>query len=775
MKEELRNLISLDQLETFFEKITPLFDNQNKDIQNLIIVSSSRLARVKKERSLDILSYEEYGRERNAITVSLIEIVESLVLHDKQNNLKKLKNEEQLFNSLKYKLSSIINDCWDFYFKTIESDIKYKRIDEFKYFLETTTSKFEKGTFQVAVIALMKSGKSTLLNAWIGEEYLPSGTLAETMRVVRILHDANATTGTLIEDDEIEATGSNESKEYLRCQNDTYRKSNEINEKEIKLRVRMESLKDKTLHEYGFEILDTPGTNEAGTPVLRTVVDRLLKSVDVIIYLLDYTKLGTNDEEQVFLNLQDWRHDLTHNSDRLFFVVNKIDVSNRHDLEKNLDPSKVIEYVKNIIRRSIKIETNSIYTISAEQALLGRLILTSKANANQLMDFDKDAFGLYTEPDDITPSMRKEKAEKFVKKSGLATLEDKVLNKIYDEKIKLFFASIIEGLYHKLSQVSNDLKVSKGALNKSFEEIVNLQNKITHIQEGLKIFSEENKLKKNVIKKIDREFKELEKRIIKTIKTQFGSSSISVNKFFGLGGYDIRSRNPDEVKKKMLDLHGNIFDIINDEFQNFRNRLIGELYQDYSILYTVISEGLNPIVKEIESVINTSLNIQLRPRNIKPEKDSVFQFHDTIINEIDNLINEKTQFKIRIVDKEVTIFGWKVRLPWISLFDTVYYASSQEYIEMYEKNIEPFILNEKNIIIEISNEKFSKVVIEAQKELNDYSSRYFTIMREQISEKNNSDTSIEQRIGGVDKAIQEVEDMINNIESIREEFNLSFS
>lgn len=51
-----------------------------------------------------------------------------------------------------------------------------------------------------------------------------------------------------------------------------------------------------------FEIVDSPGTNEAAiTEEVRGSVQNLLSKADVVVYLFDYTKLGTS-EDQAFLN-----------------------------------------------------------------------------------------------------------------------------------------------------------------------------------------------------------------------------------------------------------------------------------------------------------------------------------------------------------------------------------------------------------------------------------------------------------------------------------------
>lgn len=66
---------------------------------------------------------------------------------------------------------------------------------------------------------------------------------------------------------------------------------------------------------------------QAGWHVMcRFQVERLLESVDAVIYLLDYTKLKTQEEANLLKKLRDINPQLFQRlSQRLFFCVNKAD------------------------------------------------------------------------------------------------------------------------------------------------------------------------------------------------------------------------------------------------------------------------------------------------------------------------------------------------------------------------------------------------------------------------------------------------------------------
>ena len=85
--------------------------------------------------------------------------------------------------------------------------------------------------------------------------------------------------------------------------------------------------------------------------MLLAQVERLLDSVDAVIYLLDYTKLKTADEAEVLQRLKDINPQLIARlSQRLFFVVNKADMI---ETSEGMDAEATKEYVADLITRQM--------------------------------------------------------------------------------------------------------------------------------------------------------------------------------------------------------------------------------------------------------------------------------------------------------------------------------------------------------------------------------------------------------------------------------------
>lgn len=83
-------------------------------------------------------------------------------------------------------------------------------------------------------------------------------------------------------------------------------------------------------------------------------VERLLDSVDAVIYVLDYTKLKTADEAEVLRRLKEINPQLMDRlAQRLFFVVNKADMI---ETSEGMDAAATKQYVADLITQQIHIE-----------------------------------------------------------------------------------------------------------------------------------------------------------------------------------------------------------------------------------------------------------------------------------------------------------------------------------------------------------------------------------------------------------------------------------
>jgi small GTP-binding protein len=445
-----------------------------------------------------------------------------------------IQRNQEVSSALNEVLSIVKNyTALDSMFKESVHDMNTK----IKEVLEQIDSK----TFTVAVIATIKAGKSTFLNSLIGNEYLPTSNVPETSSLLYIRHDKE----TFLQKDSEKIFGLSNIREAIRNRNKKYRDSGVDLLVKYSLNVPYEKISE--IESLNFQFIDTPGPNEAGAISLRTEVEKVLRMADVIVYLLDYTKLNSNDEHLLFGTISQLRDDLVSEiKDRLFFVVNKYDSKN----ENSLSIEQTSEFVSNSLQNSIGLKTSKIHCVSAEKALLARMI--KNGNYDRINDLGKKSFG--DEGWDESNSVE-EKVKMFdgrlldaiITKTGMPELENDIIDYIVNNSESLFYKSIIDKTLKIIQETENRflaklalMQKDESELNRIFHE---LNNKVEKIRCDLnKIDGIVNSFSKNIEKEVEKQFDDFEKTISRLIgkvvnykKSNPGIDNKSIEDFIDTG------------------------------------------------------------------------------------------------------------------------------------------------------------------------------------------------------------------------------------------------
>lgn len=172
--------------------------------------------------------------------------------------------------------------------------------------------------YPMLVMATMSSGKSTLINALLGQQILPSMNAACTAKMYSILDDDHETSTKLFI---TYIDGNNRAiedniQEELRIANE------DDNVSQIFIRVNVKGIlnTDKALL-----IVDTPGPNNAqDLSHERTMYEILCKVTGgLILYVINATQMGINDDKGMLSNLL--AHTDKNENLRVVFVINKVD------------------------------------------------------------------------------------------------------------------------------------------------------------------------------------------------------------------------------------------------------------------------------------------------------------------------------------------------------------------------------------------------------------------------------------------------------------------
>lgn len=374
-------------------------------------------------------------------------------------------------------------------------------------------------TFTVAVIATMKAGKSTLLNALLGNDYLPTSNTPETASLLYIKHSPDC----YLETDNEKIYGTENICNAIKDRNQSFRENGVGAISKYTLYVPYEKI--RSVESVNFQFIDTPGPNEAGLPALKDEVEKVLKIADVILYVMNYSQLNGQADETLFDTVKSMRPDIRSEiKDRFFFVISQIDRQNTNS--KTLE--ETIDYVKARLKEEpMKIDNPSIFGVSAERALLARMIQAE--NFSRIDDLGKIMFGEYGGYDFKSSLEEKrklftdEKLAKVIEKSLILELENKIIANIVNNSGSLFYRSIVEKAKNAIKEANNICVTKQGLMYKSREELERvhsaLENSINEINQDLEeVDRTVNSFYDNVENEIRAKFNLFEKKISEVIE-----------------------------------------------------------------------------------------------------------------------------------------------------------------------------------------------------------------------------------------------------------------
>lgn len=222
--------------------------------------------------------------------------------------------------------------------------------------------------FPINVVATMSSGKSTLINALLGQKLMPAKNEACTATITEILDtDAEKFTAVVYDSDE------NEMEEVSDL---TYDVMNRLNDDENVYRISAEGdIPFLDARSTALRLVDTPGPNNSQNQAHKNTTYRSISndSNNLIIYVLNGTQLSTNDDASLLSYVSEQiKKGGKQVRDRFLFVINKMDGFNPE--EESIE--KVIQSARRYLA-SYEIEDPQIFPCSAYTALNIRTYLAN--------------------------------------------------------------------------------------------------------------------------------------------------------------------------------------------------------------------------------------------------------------------------------------------------------------------------------------------------------------------------------------------------------------
>ena len=318
------------------------------------------------------------------------------------------------------------------YIKKIFDEIQRGPIKELKS--KDIVESFEKAKnqeFEINVVATMSSGKSTLINALLGRNIMPSGNEATTATIVRITDDDNATT--------FKAKAYNSEGKLLKKIDDLKLENmQELNKSEnvslVNITGPIPFVKSTGMK---LVLIDTPGPNNARNKQHEEMTYRMIAHSDksLVLYVENAGQLGIKDNK-TFLDYvcNTMRKGGKQTKDRFLFVVNKI---NSFNPEPTGDGPGCIRRALNGVKKDLEdrgIRNPNIFPVAALPALQLRENSRRPHSLNEFKDYSEDfeemRFDQYNDFSHLPVSIQREleDAKKEISPDGVVEIQTGIIS-----------------------------------------------------------------------------------------------------------------------------------------------------------------------------------------------------------------------------------------------------------------------------------------------------------------------------------------------------------
>lgn len=633
--------------------------------------------------------------------------------------------------------------------QSIEDDItkSWKALKEQKY--------------QVAVIAAMKAGKSTFLNALIGADVLASESEACTVCRTDISPINVGQTPRLLEYQEgkqkpvllVEGKAQEIRKTFLNRTHEIRKTNNVDGTTHFKLEHPIEAISQMPSL-AGFKLVDTPGPNEwesasFNTVALKQTALEALRTSDAILFILDYTSFKDNTNYELLQDLIEKRSDfLTQNRGKIYFVLNKIDRKS----EKDREIDEVIKDLKKTLM-GFGIPKPIVYPVSAWKGLLAKLLKNQTATPEDKADFKNFFIAKYMEEDEdgeiIVPKMKKI-APKALQDSGITTIENAVIQTVVKnsgwnllsdvlasfnkaaQSIELALNTDIQGwklgfenLQQKIEEYkknSDSARQKVAIIKKSVEE--QKQILIIKFSQGVKQFAK--KAKKELAIEINKVAKESKKNSPKQKEKTLWSILIETVELFSNNSesdpYKIRVKDKKKAEKVGQLINQYCTPIIHDFWLDTQDSLVREGTKIREDLVTKIQREIQAISDELSKYIGQSLELDI---NTNPIHFPKFEFSG-----IDARIKQQqevfTKTKKETKKKSRCCKSDKVYEVDVEYQETVSYyeIDLQLTLQGIYKRIDEQVEINKGLLERVIQKQVAEDFWKAEKQINEYINRF---------------------------------------------------
>jgi len=418
--------------------------------------------------------------------------------------------------------------------------------------LDDEIRKLEANRFHLVVLGQFKRGKTTFVNALLGEELLPVGVIPVTSVVTLVRYGSEKHFDAVFTDNSRREIQSSDLKEYITEQ------GNPENRKCIRY---VEITHPSVFLKDGIVLVDTPGIGSLYVHNTETTQD-FIPHVDAAVVILS-ADLPVTQTEYQFLG------EVAQHVERLFFVLNKSDLFAPSEMEE------AVSYTYKVLTERMNDGSIHIVPMSARNALLGET-----AGAEDMLE--QSNLKAFTQM-----------IEAFVREEKLAVLQKRSLDRIERLAGEAFFTTELElkaittpltDLETKINEFENQIALLKterenfgyllngqvATLNRWIEEQLDqfATDEMTRLKERITTWARENE---------ERPAKEFQKQIREALASDLvadfdawrqGNDKLIVGKYEAIISQYAEKTN--EFIRRVHQLSADLFQIQLQPFEDIR-------------------------------------------------------------------------------------------------------------------------------------------------------------------------------------------------------------
>jgi len=295
-------------------------------------------------------------------------------------------------------------------------------------YLASLLAKLQQNRFNLVMLGAFKRGKSTLINALLGEPLLPTAVVPLTSVVTIIEYGEKLKIEVLFQNGQRQEIRREELADYIT------ERGNPRNQKgvwEVVLAYPSDYLKD------GVRIIDTPGVGSVYSHNTE-VAYNYLPHVDAAIFVVTVDPPLSAGEDEFLRDIREYVH-------KLFFVLNKIDYVAEAERQEALD------FTRKVLMESLATDSLQIFPLSAKLALDGK----------------------------------EQQQPELLVASQLPQFEQHLRDFLYAEKGRVLLLSCLHGALKALTDSTLALKVERQAGTLSLQELESKVRQFNNELQGL--------------------------------------------------------------------------------------------------------------------------------------------------------------------------------------------------------------------------------------------------------------------------------------------------